>query len=160
MIFRWRPRSVRAYLLAWIIVPIALFIVVDSVALYRNALESANTAYDRMLVTTAYSIGDALRIEEGQLGASVSYAALEVYEAEYSTRMIYQISDLAGDYQAIEWGSQIRSYVFQPYTMVKDHRTSYETANVDGVMDGDLRSFVEAYLRQEYENKRLAAKQI
>ena len=96
MIFRWRPRSVRAYLLAWIIVPIALFIVVDSVALYRNALESANTAYDRMLVTTAYSIGDALRIEEGQLGASVSYAALEVYEAEYSTRMIYQISDLAG----------------------------------------------------------------
>ncbi|MBP8277988.1 MAG: sensor histidine kinase N-terminal domain-containing protein, partial [Propionivibrio sp.] len=63
MIFRWRPRSVRAYLLAWIIVPIALFIVVDSVALYRNALESANTAYDRMLVTTAYSIGDALRIE-------------------------------------------------------------------------------------------------
>lgn len=71
-----------------------------------------------------------------------------------------KISDLAGDYQAIEWGSQIRSYVFQPYTMVKDHRTSYETANVDGVMDGDLRSFVEAYLRQKYENKRLAAKQI
>lgn len=71
-----------------------------------------------------------------------------------------KISNLAGDYQAIEWGSQIRSYVFQPYTMVKDHRTSYETANVDGVMDGDLRSFVEAYLRQEYENKRLAAKQI
>lgn len=71
-----------------------------------------------------------------------------------------KISDLAGDYQAIEWGSQIRSYVFQPYTMVKDHRTSYETANVDGVMDGDLRPFVEAYLRQEYENKRLSAKQI
>ena len=71
-----------------------------------------------------------------------------------------KISDLAGDYQAIEWGSQIRSYVFQPYTMVKDHRTSYETSNVDGVMDGDLRPFVEAYLRQEYEAKRLAAKQI
>ena len=100
MMFRWRPRSVRAYLLAWIIVPIALFIVVDSVALYRNALESANTAYDRMLVTTAYSIGDALRIEDGQLSASVSYAALEVYEAEYSTRMIYQISDLAGEFIA------------------------------------------------------------
>ena len=42
----------------------------------------------------------------------------------------------------------------------KDHRTSYETSNVDGVMDGDLRPFVEAYLRQEYEAKRLAAKQI
>ena len=44
--------------------------------------------------------------------------------------------------------------------MVKDHRTSYETSNVDGVMDGDLRPFVEAYLRQEYEAKRIAAKQI
>ena len=41
-----------------------------------------------------------------------------------------KISDLAGDYQAIEWGSQIRSYVFQPYTMVKDHRTGAETGNV------------------------------
>lgn len=71
-----------------------------------------------------------------------------------------KISDLAGDYQAIEWGSQIRSYVFQPYTMVKDHRTSCETSNVDGVMDGDLRPFVEAFLRQEYEAKKLAAKQI
>ena len=73
MIFRWRPRSVRAYLLAWIIVPIALFIVVDSVALYRNALESANTAYDRMLVTTAYSIGDALRIEDRWLVDGTHY---------------------------------------------------------------------------------------
>ena len=56
-------------------------------------------------------------------------------------------SDIAGDYQAIEWGSQIRSYVFQPYTMVKDHRTNAETGNVQAVMDGDLEKFVEAYLR-------------
>ena len=56
-------------------------------------------------------------------------------------------SDIAGDYQAIEWGSQIRSYVFQPYTMVKDHRTGVETGNVQAVMDGDLKPFVEAYLR-------------
>lgn len=56
-------------------------------------------------------------------------------------------SDLAGDYQAIEWGSQIRSYVFQPYTLVKDHRTNVESGNVQGVMDGDLKIFVEAYLR-------------
>ncbi|MEE3381635.1 MAG: peptide chain release factor 2 [Succiniclasticum sp.] len=71
-----------------------------------------------------------------------------------------KIKDIAGDYQAIEWGSQIRSYVFQPYTMVKDHRTNYETSNVQGVMDGDLQPFVEAYLRQEYEKKKLAKKQI
>lgn len=58
-----------------------------------------------------------------------------------------KISDLAGDYQAIEWGSQIRSYVFQPYTLVKDHRTGAETGNIQAVMDGNLDLFVESYLR-------------
>ncbi len=47
-----------------------------------------------------------------------------------------------------EWGRQIRSYVMQPYTMVKDHRTAYETGNVTGVMDGEIDGFIEAYLRQ------------
>ena len=56
-------------------------------------------------------------------------------------------SDIAGEYQAIEWGSQIRSYVFHPYNIVKDHRTGAETGNVQAVMDGDLELFVEAYLR-------------
>ena len=59
------------------------------------------------------------------------------------------VSDIAGDYQNIEWGSQIRSYVFQPYTMVKDHRTGCETGNIQAVMDGDLMPFVEAYLRSQ-----------
>jgi peptide chain release factor 2 len=45
-----------------------------------------------------------------------------------------------------EWGSQIRSYVFHPYNMVKDHRTNHETGNVQGVMDGDLDEFMKAYL--------------
>jgi peptide chain release factor 2 len=48
-----------------------------------------------------------------------------------------------------EWGRQIRSYVMQPYTMVKDHRTGWETGNVTGVMDGDIDGFIEAYLRQK-----------
>jgi peptide chain release factor 2 len=50
---------------------------------------------------------------------------------------------------AIAWGSQIRSYVFQPYQMVKDHRTDHETSNVEAVMDGDLDGFVEAWLKQQ-----------
>lgn len=56
-------------------------------------------------------------------------------------------SEIAGDYQAIEWGSQIRSYVFHPYSMVKDHRTGAEAGNVQAVMDGDLEIFIEAYLK-------------
>ncbi len=57
-------------------------------------------------------------------------------------------TELGGDYQAIEWGSQIRSYVFHPYNLVKDHRTNNETGNVNAVMDGELTSFIEAYLKQ------------
>jgi len=63
-------------------------------------------------------------------------------------------AEIAGDYQAIEWGSQIRSYVFHPYNMVKDHRTSYETGNVQSVMDGELDGFIEAYLRQLAQEKK------
>lgn len=57
-----------------------------------------------------------------------------------------KIEDIQGKYTQISWGNQIRSYVFQPYTLVKDHRTLEETGNVDRVMDGDLDDFVEAYL--------------
>ena len=57
-----------------------------------------------------------------------------------------EIQKLEGDQQKIEWGSQIRSYVFQPYTMVKDMRTGMETGNVQAVMDGDLDAFIEAFL--------------
>ena len=61
------------------------------------------------------------------------------------------VSDIAGDYQNIEWGSQIRSYVFQPYTMVKDHRTGCETGNIQAVMDGDLMPFVRSISAQSAE---------
>lgn len=56
--------------------------------------------------------------------------------------------NLEGEQQAIEWGSQIRSYVFQPYTLVKDNRTSVETGNIQAVMDGDLDPFIEGYLKK------------
>ena len=58
-----------------------------------------------------------------------------------------KIEDLKGEQRDIAWGSQIRSYVFCPYTMVKDHRTNYEVGNVQGVMDGDLDGFMESFLK-------------
>ncbi len=58
------------------------------------------------------------------------------------------MGEVKGELKKIEWGSQIRSYVFQPYTLVKDHRTGYETGAIDDVMDGDLEGFVTAYLQK------------
>ena len=72
----------------------------------------------------------------------------KLYEFERAKQEALK-NDIAGDYQDIEWGSQIRSYVFQPYKMVKDHRTGAETGNVQAVMDGGLDMFIEAYLRSQ-----------
>lgn len=60
-----------------------------------------------------------------------------------------KISDIRGDVKEIAWGSQIRSYVLQPYTMVKDHRTGFESGNVNAVLDGGLDGFISAYLKWE-----------
>ena len=68
---------------------------------------------------------------------------VEIKEREH----LEKISDIKGDQLKIEWGSQIRSYVFMPYTLVKDHRTGCENGNVQAVMDGDLDSFINAYLK-------------
>ena len=58
-----------------------------------------------------------------------------------------KIEDIKGVQKEIAWGAQIRSYVFMPYTLVKDHRTGYENSNVNAVMDGDLDGFINAYLK-------------
>lgn len=68
---------------------------------------------------------------------------LDLKEKEHKDK----IEDLKGVQQDIAWGSQIRSYVFCPYTMVKDHRTNYETGNVQAVMDGEINEFIESYLK-------------
>ena len=70
---------------------------------------------------------------------------VELREREREEKM----ADIKGEMKKIEWGSQIRSYVFQPYTMVKDHRTGYESGNVDDVMDGNLDGFITAYLKMQ-----------
>ncbi len=59
------------------------------------------------------------------------------------------LANIRGDQQEIGWGSQIRSYVFHPYSMVKDHRTNVEVGNVNNVMDGDIDKFMDAYLRMQ-----------
>jgi peptide chain release factor 2 len=69
---------------------------------------------------------------------------LAIKEAEYEEKM----AKLKGESVDINFGSQIRSYVFHPYKMVKDHRTGWECSNVDAVMDGDLNEFIESYLRK------------
>ena len=70
---------------------------------------------------------------------------IEIKERE----KLEKISDIKGEQMKIEWGSQIRSYVFMPYTLVKDHRTGYETGNIDAVMDGDIDGFINAYLTMQ-----------
>ena len=57
-------------------------------------------------------------------------------------------AEIKGEIKKIEWGSQIRSYVFCPYTLVKDHRTGYEIGDVQAVMDGDLQGFIIDYLKK------------
>jgi peptide chain release factor 2 len=59
-----------------------------------------------------------------------------------------KLEELRGELKEIEWGSQIRSYVLHPYQMAKDHRTGVETGNVEGVLDGDILPFLEAYLEE------------
>lgn len=70
---------------------------------------------------------------------------LDLKEKEHKDK----IEDLKGNQMDIAWGSQIRSYVFCPYTMVKDHRTNYEVGNIQAVMDGDLNGFMNAYLKMK-----------
>ncbi len=78
---------------------------------------------------------NALRVLRGRL--------LEIKQQEQDEKM----AELRGEYTKTEWGSQIRSYVLHPYQMVKDHRTDYEVGNAQSVLNGDIDSFIQAYLR-------------
>jgi len=73
---------------------------------------------------------------------------LEIKEEEH----VATLTELRGEYKKAEWGSQIRSYVLHPYQMVKDHRTEYEVGNAQGVLNGDIDGFIEAYLRSNLGN--------
>ena len=72
----------------------------------------------------------------------------EIKEEEHAATL----TELRGEYTKAEWGSQIRSYVLHPYQMVKDHRTDYEVGSAQGVLNGDIDGFIEAYLRSNLSN--------
>ncbi len=79
------------------------------------------------------------------MAMKILYSRLYELEKKKNDEMV---QGLRGDNGAIEWGSQIRSYVFQPYTMVKDHRTGYEVGDIVRVMNGEIDDFIETDLKK------------
>ena len=74
-----------------------------------------------------------------------------IYDLEMKAKE-KKMEDLVGDKKGIAWGSQIRSYVLQPYRLVKDHRTGIEAGNVDAVLDGDIDRFIKEFLKTKARN--------
>ena len=86
------------------------------------------------------------RTQYGNRDRAMKMLQAKLYQLEQEKKA-QEVDTLKGDKKEITWGSQIRSYVFTPYTMVKDHRTGYEVAQVDKVMDGDIDGFIDAFLK-------------
>ncbi|AUJ23272.1 Peptide chain release factor 2 [Virgibacillus dokdonensis] len=80
--------------------------------------------------------------------AAMKMLKSKLYQLEIEKQK-QELAEIRGDQMEIGWGSQIRSYVFHPYSMVKDHRTNVEVGNTQAVMDGEIDSFIDAYLRQQ-----------
>mgnify|MGYP003584683174 len=78
----------------------------------------------------------------------MSMLKAKLYQLEVE-KQEQEAASLRGEQKEIGWGSQIRSYVFHPYSMVKDHRTNYETGNIQAVMDGELDGFIDAFLKMQ-----------
>ena len=95
-----RPLSLRTYLLAGILLPVAVFVLLNALTLYRTTLQAVNTAYDRTLLASAKSIGEQLAVEgydeQARLVATVPYSALEAFEADVQSRLYYRVSGLQG----------------------------------------------------------------
>ncbi len=93
--------SLRFRLLLGLLVPVVLFIVLNSISIYRQALEAATTAYDRTLLASAKTIGEQLDVDgyddTASLQAKVPYSALEAFEADNQSRMYYRVSGLDGE---------------------------------------------------------------
>lgn len=96
-----RALSLRSYLLAGILLPVAIFVLLNAFTLYRKTLHAVNTAYDRTLLASAKSIGEQLDVqgydEQARLRATVPYSALEAFEADVQSRLYYRVSGLRGE---------------------------------------------------------------
>ncbi|QTA37889.1 peptide chain release factor 2 [Thermosipho ferrireducens] len=110
---------------------------------YVNKTESAIriTHIPTGIVVTCQSERSQLQNKE----TALKVLKARLYQLEIEKRQ-KQLQEIQGELKEISWGNQIRSYVFQPYTMVKDHRTNVETGNIEAVMDGDIDMFIEAEL--------------
>jgi peptide chain release factor 2 len=112
---------------------------------YVNKTESAVRIVHLPTGIIVSSQQERSQAQNREVAMNVLRARLAVRAAEERDK---RLADLRGERQANEWGSQIRSYVLQPYQMVKDHRTGVETGNAQGVLDGDLDVFAWPYLQQ------------
>ena len=93
------------------------------------------------------------RSQHKNKGTAMKILKARLYELERKKKM-RELEKQYSEKREIAWGSQIRSYVMHPYSMVKDHRTNYETSNTQAVMNGSLDGFIEAYLRKKAEGKK------
>jgi peptide chain release factor 2 len=112
---------------------------------YVNKTESAVRIVHVATGITVASQQERSQAQNREVALTILRAKLAVLAAQERNR---RLDDLRGERQANEWGSQIRSYVLQPYQLVKDHRTGVETGNVAGVLDGNIDPFIWPYLQQ------------
>jgi len=113
--------------------------------------QSVNTTYSAVRLTHVPS-GIVVSIQNERSQIKNKEAAMQILKSKLIQKDIEEkqakLNALKGEKSDIGWGSQIRSYVFQPYQMVKDHRTNFEVGNIQSVMDGEIDGFINAYLKR------------
>ena len=124
-------REFKQNLARYLSISIVLIVMISAVSGFLTVVYSAKDLL--------YKNQDECNVEDGQ------FAVTQTLNKDTKDK----IEDLKGNQMDIAWGSQIRSYVFCPYTLVKDHRTNYEMGNVQSVMDGEIDGFIESYLKQD-----------